>query len=150
MFKGIRLHDVPGRLATGLYILNSGVNKRHVNAETAAGLHGAAAGAYPFLKDIPSEKFVHRLSTAEIAVGASLLNPFVPTKVAAAALAAFSGGLVTMYLRTPALRQPHSIRPSDAGGAIAKDSWMLGMALGFLADTFTRGPKRPRAVTEAA
>lgn len=138
MFAGTKLHDMPGRLATGLYILNSGLGKRHATPEAAAGVHGMAAVAYPFLKEMPPEKFVATVSKVEITVGSLLLNPLVPTRIAATALAAFSGGLVTMYLRTPALRQEHSIRPSGAGVAIAKDSWMLGMSLGFLIDVCTR------------
>jgi hypothetical protein len=139
MFAGTKLRDIPGRVATGLYILNAGLGKRHATAETAGYLHGAAAGAFPFLKDVPPEKFVATLSKVETALGATLLTPLVPTRIAASALAAFSGGLVTMYLRTPALRMEHSIRPSEAGTAIAKDSWMLGMSLGFLIDVCGRG-----------
>lgn len=144
MFAGTKLRDMPGRVATGLYILNSGVVKRHASAETAGYLHSAAAGAYPFLKDMPPEKFVANLSKAETALGVTLLTPLVPTRIAAAALAAFSGGLVTMYLRTPALRREHSIRPSEAGTAIAKDSWMLGMSLGFLIDACGRRRRHHR------
>jgi hypothetical protein len=66
--------------------------------------------------------------------GALLLAPFVPTAVAGAALTGFAGGLVSMYLRTPALRKPGSIWPSQQGIAISKDSWMLGIGLGLLAD----------------
>ena len=63
-----------------------------------------------------------------------LLAPFVPAALAGAALTAFSGGLVTLYLRTPALRKPNSIWPSQAGIAVSKDVWMLGIGLGLLAD----------------
>lgn len=138
MFSGTRLHDLPGRLATGAYILNAGIGKRNAPAERAAGLHGGAAKAFPMFKDVPPETFVRRLSTAEICVGAVLLTPMVPTLVAGAALTAFSGGLVAMYLRTPAMRLPNSLRPSDQGTAVAKDTWMLGMGLGFVLDSLGR------------
>ncbi len=48
-------------------------------------------------------------------------------------LTAFSGGLVTMYWRTPALRQPGSVWPTPAGIGVSKDVWMLGIGLGLLA-----------------
>ncbi|MBN9608954.1 MAG: hypothetical protein BGO26_14880 [Actinobacteria bacterium 69-20] len=138
MFSGVRWHDMPGRIATGAYILNSGISKRHATPERAGGLHTMAASAFPLVKDMPAETFVRRLSTAEIVTGATLLNPLVPTAVAGAALAAFSGGLVTLYFRSPGTRLPGSIRPSDQGTALAKDTWMFGMALGFLMDSVGR------------
>lgn len=138
----IRLRHVPPRLATGLFILNSGLSKRHADAETAARLHGSAAGAYPFLANVDPEVFARYLSKAEITLGAALLLPIVPTSVAALGLTGFSGGLVGMYLCTPALRQEGSLRPSPDGVAIAKDSWMLGIALGMLIDVLT--PRRRR------
>jgi hypothetical protein len=130
----VRLRELPTRLATGAYILHSGLDKRHAGAEVAQGMHGAASGAYPFLKEMSPPTFLHRLSTGEIVLGSLLLAPFVPTAVAGAALTGFAGGLVTMYLRTPALRKPGSIWPSQQGTAISKDVWMLGIGLGLLAD----------------
>lgn len=126
--------NVPTRLATGAYILNSGVGKMGADEETAAFIHGSAAAAYPFLEDIPPARFIRGLAIAEVTVGSILLAPFIPSRLAGAALTAFSGGLVGMYLRTPALRLPGSIRPSQAGSAIAKDTWMLGIGLGMLID----------------
>ena len=128
----IRLRDIPTRLATGAYILHSGITKLKAGPEQAAGLHGAAAGAFPTLKRIAPERFVRSLAIAEIAVGALLLVPFIPTAIAGAALTAFSSGLVGMYLRTPMLRKPGSVWPSQAGTAISKDSWMLAIGLGML------------------
>jgi hypothetical protein len=121
-------------LATGAYILHSGLDKRHGTPEAAQGMHGMASGAYPFLADMEPTSFLKRLSTGEIVVGSLLLAPFVPTAVAGAALTGFAGGLVTMYLRTPALRKPGSVWPSQQGTAISKDIWMLGIGLGLLAD----------------
>lgn len=129
---GIRLRDVPTRLATGAYILHSGFTKLKAGPEMAAGLHGGAAAAYPALQKLPPEKFVRSLAIGEITVGSLLLAPFIPTVVAGAALTMFSSGLVGMYLRTPALRKPGSIWPSQAGTAVSKDSWMLGIGLGML------------------
>jgi hypothetical protein len=57
-----------------------------------------------------------------------------PNKLAGAALTAFAGGLMTMYLRTPALHKPGSVWPTPAGTGVSKDVWMLGIGLGLLAD----------------
>jgi len=72
-----------------------------------------------------------------VTLGAALLTPVVPTAVTAAGLAAFAGGLVGLYLRRPALRQPGSLRPNQEGIAVAKDIWMLGIALGLLVEELT-------------
>ena len=63
------------RLAAGAYILNSGLSKAKADPQTAAGLHGMAAGAYPFLGKHVPVAFVRLLSRAEIAVGATMLEP---------------------------------------------------------------------------
>ncbi|MBO0816797.1 MAG: hypothetical protein J2P30_16860 [Actinobacteria bacterium] len=53
--------------------------------------------------------------------------------MAGAALTGFSGSLLTMYLRTPALHKPGSVWPTQAGTAVSKDVWMLGIGLGLIA-----------------
>ena len=125
--------DVPGRLATGGYILHAGIGNWKGSPETAAGIHGAAAAAFPFLKDIPPDKFLRMLAAGEIATGTALLLPLMPSKLAGLALTGFSGSLLTMYWRTPAMRKPGSIWPTPAGTAVSKDVWMLGIGLGLLA-----------------
>ena len=130
----MKVRDLFPRLATGAYILNSGLSKRGADPETAEGLQGMAAGAYPRIGEFQPQQFAKMLSTGEILVGTTLLLPFVPTAVAGAALTAFSAGLVGLYLRTPALREEGSIRPSPQGIPIAKDVWMLGIGLGMVAD----------------
>lgn len=92
-----------------------------------------AAGAYPFLAKVPPAAFLKALAAAEITTGVALLTP-VPDRLAGAALTAFAGGLVTMYLRTPALHQPGSIWPAPAGIGVSKDVWLQGIGLGLLAD----------------
>lgn len=138
----MRLRHVPIRVSTGLLILDSGLNKRDADDETAAALHGMAAAAYPFLADLEPKEFVRQLSRAEIALGTALLLPFMPTALAALALAVFSGGLVGLYLRTPALHKEGSVRPNQQGLPIAKDVWMLGGAVSMILDLLT--PRRPR------
>ena len=133
----ITLSEIGPRISAGAFILNSGLGKRNADEPTAAGVHGFAAGTYPFLKNVDPKQFVQGLSIAEMTVGGLLLAPFVPTAVAGAALTAFSAGLVTMYLRTPSLRKPGSIWPNQNGIGISKDIWMLGIGLGLLADAAT-------------
>jgi uncharacterized membrane protein YphA (DoxX/SURF4 family) len=130
----LHLRDIPTRAATGAYILHSGLSKWNGGEEQAKGLHGLAAGAYPFLASVPPEKFIKALAAAEVGIGAALLVPVVGNKLAGAALTAFAGGLIGMYLRTPALHEPGSVWPTQAGIGVSKDVWMLGIGLGLLAD----------------
>jgi uncharacterized membrane protein YphA (DoxX/SURF4 family) len=130
----LHLRNIPPRLATGGYILHTGLEKWNGTEERAKGVHAMASGAFPFLAKVPPATFLKALSAAEIGVGAALLIPVVPNKVAGAALTAFAGGLVTMYLRTPSLHQEGSVWPTQAGTAVSKDVWMLGIGLGLLAD----------------
>ena len=131
----ITASEIAPRIATGAFILNSGLGKRNADEATAAGLHGFAASTYPFLKDVPPATFAKTLATGEIVIGAALLTPFVPTAVAGAALTAFSAGLLGLYLRTPGMTKPGSVAPTQEGLPIAKDVWMLGIGIGLL----TRG-----------
>ena len=143
----ITLSEIGPRISAGAFILNSGLGKRGADEGTAAGLHGFAAGTYPILRNVPPQQFVKGLATSEIAIGALLLSPFVPTAVAGAALTAFSGGLLGLYLKTPGMRKPGSLAPTQDGLAIAKDVWLLGIGVGLL----TRGTvDRPRRGTRAA
>jgi len=130
----LHLRNIPPRLATGGYVLHTGLEKWNGTEERAKGVHAMAAGAFPFLAKVPPTTFLKALSAAEIGVGAALLIPVVPNKVAGAALTAFAGGLVTMYLRTPSLHREGSIWPTAAGTGVSKDVWMLGTGLGLLAD----------------
>ena len=127
-----RPHQLPVRLAVGAFILNSGLSKRNADDATAAGVHGMAAGAYPFLKDWDPAEFTRLLSKAEIALGVALLIPAVPSLVAGAALTGFAGGLVGLYLRTPGMREEGSLRPTQQGIGLAKDFWLLGIGAGLV------------------
>jgi uncharacterized membrane protein YphA (DoxX/SURF4 family) len=130
----MKVRTMPGRLAAGAYILHSGVEKWHGNEKQAAGVHGMAAGAFPFLEQVPPRRFLKLVAAAEIATGTALLAPVVPAALAGAALTGFSGSLLAMYLRTPALHKPGSVWPTPNGIGISKDVWMLGIGLGLLAD----------------
>jgi uncharacterized membrane protein YphA (DoxX/SURF4 family) len=129
----VRVRDVPTRFSTGAYILHSGLEKWHGDADQAKGVHAMASGAYPFLAKIPPEKFLRALAAAEIGTGTALLVPVVPSKLAGAALSAFAGSLLGMYLRTPSMHKPGSVWPTRAGIGVSKDVWMLGIGLGLLA-----------------
>jgi uncharacterized membrane protein YphA (DoxX/SURF4 family) len=130
----LSIRDIPTRLTTGVFVLHSGLDKWKGNEEHAKGVHGMAAGAFPFLAKVPPTTFFKALSAAEITIGSLLLAPFVSNRLAGAALTGFSGGLVTTYLRTPFLHKPGSIWPTQNGIAVAKDVWMLGVGLNLLAD----------------
>jgi uncharacterized membrane protein YkgB len=130
----VHLRNIPARLAAGGFILNSGLEKWHASEEQAKGMHAMASDAYPFLANVEPPKFLKALSIAEIATGAIVALPIVPNKIAGAALTAFSGGLVGLYLRTPDLHKPGSILPNQAGIALSKDIWMLGIGIGLLAE----------------
>jgi hypothetical protein len=135
----MKLAHLPLRVATGAYILNSGMSKQGLEGQAAEGLHGMASGAIPPVKSIPPEQFAKILSTGEIALGAALLIPFVPSALVGAALAGFSAGLVQLYLKTPGMRQPGSLKPTQEGIGLAKDVWLVGAGLTLLLDGL---PKR--------
>jgi hypothetical protein len=144
----ITLSEIAPRISAGAFILNSGLGKRGADEATAAGVHGFAAGTFPVLKSVPPQQFVQGLATAEIVLGAALLAPFVPTAVAGAALTAFSGGLLALYLKTPGMRKPNSLAPTEQGLAIAKDVWLLGIGIGLL--TLGTVDRRPRVTVKQA
>ena len=131
----ITLSEIAPRISAGAFILNSGLSKRGSDEATAAGMHGMASGAYPVIKGVPPQQFVQGLAVTEIVIGVALLSPFVPTAVAGAALTAFSGGLLGLYLRTPGMRKEGSLAPTQEGLSLAKDSWLVGIGIGLL----TRG-----------
>ncbi|MBF8170092.1 hypothetical protein ACFUMJ_13885 [Streptomyces olivaceus] len=134
----VELRHVAPRLATGAFILNSGLAKRGADEQTAAMMHGMAKSTYPFLGKVEPGKFVRLLSAGEIALGAALLLPVVPTALAGAGLTAFSAGLLGLYLRTPGMREEGGLRPTQEGTALAKDTWMLGIGIGFVVDGIQR------------
>ena len=127
------LTQVPLRLATGAYILHSGIGKVGADEGTAQYLHGAAASTYPAVfKDMEPATFARVLAAPEIGVGAVLLAPMVPATIAGAALTGFGAGLVGMYLRTPSMTLDDGIRPSQEGMGVAKDVWLVGAGLTLL------------------
>ncbi len=124
--------DLPGRIASGAFILHTGLEKWNGPAEQAEAVHGMAAGAYPFLQSIPPTRFLRLLAAGEMATGALLLSPFVSNAVAGSALTGFAAGLLGMYARTPAMHKPGSVWPTQAGTPVSKDVWLLGIGLGLV------------------
>ena len=101
MFFRFPTRSLPGRATTGAFILHSGIEKWNGPAEQAEGVHAMAAGAFPFLKSIPPERFLKLLAAGEVVTGSLLLAPFVSNALAGAALTGFSGSLL---LCTPGRR----------------------------------------------
>jgi hypothetical protein len=137
MKRRVATRNIPGRFVTGAYIAHAGKEKWASEPDRAKGVHGMAAGAFPVLEQIPAERFIKVLAAGKLATGALLLNPFTSDATAGVALTGFSGALLAMYLRTPALHKPGSIWPSPTGTAVSKDIWMFGIGLGLLADALT-------------
>ena len=69
----------------------------------------------------------------------------MPSALAGAALLGFSAGLVQLYLKTPGLRQPGSIKPTQDGIGLAKDVWLLGAGLALVFDDGPIRKGRPAA-----
>lgn len=134
MSMSAKLRRAPLRIATGAFILNSGVSKLSVDDDHAKTLHGMAVGTYPVVQRTEPKMFARALGIGEIAVGSALLLPIVPPFVAGAALVGFSGALLNLYWRTPGMHQEGNPRPTAQGVAIAKDTWMMGIGLGLMAD----------------
>lgn len=130
----MRLNHVPLRLTTGAFILNAGWGKRKLDKDSAAGLQAMAARVIPPVSKIDTEKFGKMLSYAEMALGAALLTPFLPSRLAGIGLGIFSGSLFAMYLRTPGMTLEDGIRPSPQGTGLAKDIWMIGIAAALVLD----------------
>lgn len=138
----MKLSHVPLRLATGAFILNSGLNKRNLPREAAEGLQGMAAAGVPAVKKMDAAAFGKALSAGEIALGAALLTPFVPATVAGAALTGFGGSLINVYLNTPGMTEEGSkFRPSQDGTGLAKDVWLVGAGLSLLISGLTSRKK---------
>ena len=138
----VKVSHLPARFTTGAFILNSGIGKLSADEETAAQLHGFAAGTYPFLKKLKPKNFVRLLAATEITLGTALLVPIVPSALVGAGLAAFSGGLLGLYVKTPGMRKEHSIFPTQQGTALAKDAWMTGIGLSLVIDDLTDRPRK--------
>ncbi|KHL01067.1 DoxX family membrane protein [Sinomonas humi] len=137
------------RLVTGAYLINSGVSKLSLDEERAAALQGMAANAIPQVKQLPAATFGKALAAGEIALGGALVLPIVPTKLAGLGLTAFGTALVAVYAKTPGLTEADGIRPTQAGVAMAKDTWLAAIGVALVLNrkrrTVVKTVKKPKA-----
>ncbi|MFV2174522.1 hypothetical protein ACFHW2_27990 [Actinomadura sp. LOL_016] len=139
-----RAHQMPARLIVGAFVLNSGLSKLKDDQGTADYIHGTAKTAYPFLGSQDPRKFTRTLGTVEVALGGALMAPFVPTAVAGAGLTAFAGGLTGLYLRLPGMHEKKSLRPTQDGIPLAKDTWLVGVGATLLLEELARSREQGR------
>ncbi len=143
-----KLWHVPVRLATGAFILNSGLAKLQADDEEMhKGIHGMASTAYPQFANMEPRTFTKALGAAETALGAALLTPFTGPRLAGAGLTAFSAGLVGLYLKVPGMTED-GIRPTQQGLALAKDSWLLAIGMALMLDRPNRKAQIAKKVVE--
>jgi hypothetical protein len=129
-----KVRQLPLRLSAGGYVVNSGLSKWNADETTAKELQAFASGTYPFLAKLNPRLFVKALAATELAVGAAVFLPFVPSLVAGTALTAFSGGLLGLYFRTPGTHEEGSLRPTPQGIPLAKDIWLAGIGASLILD----------------
>ena len=129
-----KLWHVPVRAATGGFILQSGIDKRSADEETAAGMHDLATITFPFFKRVTSNQFQKGLYRGEIALGTALLIPVVPPLLAGSALTAFSSALLCMYWKTPGTHEKGILWPTMQGMPLAENVWMLGIGISLVLD----------------
>ncbi|MGI8882077.1 MAG: hypothetical protein ACR2KJ_16515 [Jatrophihabitans sp.] len=134
MSLAAKLRRAPGRIAAGVFLLNAGTGKvRSKSEEQAKGIHGMAAGAYPFLAHVEPKLFFKALGAAETVLGAALLLPLVPAGLAGLGVTGFGGGLLGVYVRTPGMHDD-KWRPTQQGTPIAKDVWLTAIGVGLVID----------------
>jgi uncharacterized membrane protein YphA (DoxX/SURF4 family) len=125
---GFNIANAALRLVSGAYILNSGIGKLRLPAESAQGLQSMTANAIPQVEKLEPAVFGKAVAVGEIGLGAALLTPFLPSRLVGLGLGAFAASLVAVYLKTPGLTESDGIRPTTNGGAMAKDFWLAGIA----------------------
>lgn len=131
----MKISHLPIRLTAGAFFLNSGLSKLGMSEEQAAGLRQMGTAGVPYLEQMDDRTFAKALPASEIAVGAALLLPFVPSWLAGLALTAFGSGFVNMYLNTPGMTQEDGIRPTQEGMALAKDVTFVGIGATLVLDS---------------
>ncbi|MFC4564344.1 hypothetical protein ACFO4E_20980 [Nocardiopsis mangrovi] len=137
MKRCVRTRHLPVRIATGAFILGTGLDKKAADDEAAQQLHGFAASAYPVVNKVDPRTFTRLVAAGEITLGTALLLPVVPTLLAGVGLTAFSAGLLGLYLRIPGMRREGSLLPTEQGLSVAQDVWLLGAGLSLVVDAVT-------------
>lgn len=113
--------------------MNSGLNKLNGDDEYLEHVFGTAVTAYPFLDVVGSSRFSKWFGSFEVLLGTLLLIPLIPDAAAGTIMLPFSAGLVGLYLRIPGMRVNKGLQPTSQGIAMAKDFWLLGIALSLMA-----------------
>lgn len=142
------LAQLPLRLTTGAFVLNSGIAKLSLTDEEAEGLQQMASNGVPVLADMSPAAFRRFIAATEIGVGAAQLIPKVPGWVSGSLLGAFSLGMLNMYLNTPGMTQDDGVRPTQEGTSVAKDVWMLGAGAAMIVDSMLNTSSRRRRATK--
>ena len=119
------------RLTAGALILDAGVKKLKADEGTYAFLQQMAATGVPAVSKLDAATFGKLISGAETALGATLLTPFIPARLAGAGLTAFAANLMTMYFRNPDMHDEY-FRPTQDGQQLANNIVMLGAGLTLL------------------
>ncbi|MFY1670816.1 hypothetical protein ACN27G_12740 [Plantactinospora sp. WMMB334] len=130
----MNVSHLPLRAAIGAFVLNSGLSKWNLEGEAAEGMHGMAADAIPPLRRVGPGQFARLLAGTEVTLGSALLLPLIPSALVGLGLVGFGGGLLRLYWATPGMHEPGSVRPTQQGVPIAKDSWLVGAGLTLLLD----------------
>ncbi|WP_218220869.1 hypothetical protein [Nesterenkonia sp. Act20] len=128
----MNLTSIALRAVPGAFILNAGIGKLKLDAESAAGMQGMAATGVPAVKQLSPEQFGKALAWGEITLGTALLTPFVSNRVAGVALGTFASGMLSMYFRNDAMTQSDGVRPTQDGTPIAKDAWLAAIAIALV------------------
>ena len=117
-------------MAAGAFLVNSGLNKLKAEKESHENLHGFASGTYRVVNNVKPEQFGMALGAGELALGGALLLPVaIGDGLAGLGLTSFASGLMGLYMKTPGMCQEGSVRPTQQGMALAKDSWLVGIGL---------------------
>lgn len=133
------------RGVTGAWILNSAYGKLGMGEDGVKHLQGMAEVGIPDLGKLSPSAFKKFIIGGEVAVGSALLLPFVPNRLAGAALSAFSGGMLSMYFRNPEWTQQDGIRWSQEGTPFAKDMWLGAIAADLMLSGGKKSQKRKKS-----
>lgn len=126
-----KLSNAALRLTTGALVLDAGIKKLGADEGTYAYLQQMAASGVPAVAKLDPKTFGKLISYSETALGATLLTPFIPARLAGAGLTAFSANLMTMYFRNPDMHDK-AFRPTQDGQQLANNIVMLGAGLALL------------------
>lgn len=113
---------------SGAYFVQSGVGKLSMSTEAAEGLQQFASTGVPQVTKLDPDTFGKVVSVSEIGVGAALLTPFVPNRLAGLALAGINTGFLSIYFRNDQMTKKDGVRPTEAGTGLSKDLFIAAIA----------------------